>query len=57
MNLDSLINLELHPIKDPNYNVSCKNQLIETGALVMEEFLDSDTLKTLQTSIFDEFSV
>ena len=49
MNLDSLINLNLHPIKDSNYNVSCKNEFNETGALVMEEFLDAETLKILQT--------
>ena len=48
MNPENIINLEQHPIQESDYSKSCKDQLDSTGALVMEDFLNSDTVKFLQ---------
>ena len=48
MNPENIINLEQHPIQEFDYSKSCKDQLDSTGALVMEDFLNSDTVESLQ---------
>ena len=48
MNPENIINLEQHPIQESDYLKSCKDQLDSTGALVMEDFLNSDTVEFLQ---------
>ena len=48
MNPENIINLEQHPIQESDYSKSCKDQLDSTGALVMEDFLNSDTVESLQ---------
>ena len=48
MNPENIINLEQHPIQESDYSKSCKDQLDSTGALVMEDFLNSDTVEFLQ---------
>ena len=48
MNPENIINLEQHPIQESAYSKSCKDQLDSTGALVMEDFLNSDTVEFLQ---------
>ncbi len=48
MNPENIINLQQHPIQDAGYTQSCKAQLDSTGALVMEKFLSSDTVESLQ---------
>ena len=49
MNPETIVNLELHPIQDSSYIQKCKDQLDSKGALVMEEFLNSKTITSLQT--------
>jgi len=48
MNPENIINLEQHPIQESEYSKSCKDQLDSTGALVMEDFLNSDAVESLQ---------
>ena len=48
MNPENIINLEQHPIQESDYLKSCKDQLDSTGALVMEDFLNFDTVESLQ---------
>ena len=48
MNPEIIINIEQHPIQESDYSKSCKDQLDSTGALVMEDFLNSDTVESLQ---------
>ena len=48
MNLENIVNLNLHPIQDGHYTKSCKDQFDNTGALVMENFLSADTVGFLQ---------
>ena len=48
MNPEIIVNLKLHPIQDAGYNISCKAQLERSGALVMEDFLTSETVDFLQ---------
>jgi len=48
MNPENIINLEQHQIQESDYSKSCKDQLDSTGALVMEDFLNSDTVESLQ---------
>ena len=48
MNPENIVNLAQHPIQDVQYTQSCKAQLDSTGALVMENFLSADTVKSLQ---------
>ena len=48
MNPENIINLEQHPIQESDYSKSCKDQLDSTGALVIEDFLNSDTVESLQ---------
>ena len=48
MNPETIVNLKLHPIQDEGYNISCKAQLERSGALVMEDFLTSETVDFLQ---------
>ena len=48
MNPENIINLEQHPIQESDYSKSCKDQLDSTGALVMEDFLNPDTVEFLQ---------
>ena len=48
MNPENIINLEQHPIQESDYSKSCKDQLDSTGVLVMEDFLNSDTVESLQ---------
>lgn len=48
MNPEKTVNLQQHPIQDEEYLQSCKAQLDNTGALVMENFLSVDTLESLQ---------
>jgi alkylated DNA repair dioxygenase AlkB len=48
MNPENIINLEQHPIQESDYSKSCKDQLDSTGALVMEDFLNSDAVESLQ---------
>ncbi len=49
MNPENIINLEQHPIQESDYSKSCKDQLDSKGALVMEDFLNSKTIMSLQT--------
>ena len=49
MNPETLVNLQLYPIQESGYMQSCKTQLDSKGALVMEDFLNSKTIPTLQT--------
>ena len=49
MNPENIINLEQHPIQESDYSKSCKDQLDSKGALVMEDFLNSKTITSLQT--------
>ena len=49
MNPETLVNLQLYPIQESGYMQSCKTQLDSKGALVMEDFLNSKTITTLQT--------
>ena len=49
MNPENIINLEQHPIQESDYSKSCKDQLDSTGALVMEDFLNSDAVESLQS--------
>ena len=48
MNPENIVNLAQHPIQDVQYTQSCKAQIDSTGALVMENFLSADTVKSLQ---------
>jgi len=48
MYLESIINLDLHPILDSKYSISCKSQLGRNGVLVMENFINSETLENIQ---------
>jgi alkylated DNA repair dioxygenase AlkB len=48
MNPENIINLEQHPIQASDYSKSCKDQLDSTGAMVMEDFLNSDSVESLQ---------
>ena len=48
MNPETIVNLELHPIQDNSYIQKCKDQLDSKGALVMENFLNYDTVEYLQ---------
>lgn len=48
MNLETIVNLQLHPIQDSGYSIRCKDQLDHKGALVMKEFLNPETVKILQ---------
>ena len=48
MSPENIINLEQHPIQASDYSKSCKDQLDSTGAMVMEDFLNSDTVEFLQ---------
>ena len=49
MYLESIINIGLHPILDSNYTNSCKSQLAKNGVLIMEKFLNSETLENLKS--------
>ena len=48
MNPENIINLKQHPIQESDYSKSCKDQFESTGALVMEDFLNSDAVEYLQ---------
>lgn len=48
MNPENIVNLHQHPIQDGRYRLSCKAQLDGTGALVMKNFLNADTVESLQ---------
>ena len=48
MSPENIVNLKLHPIHDGCFTKSCKDQFDKTGALVMENFLSSDTVGFLQ---------
>ena len=48
MDLSTTINRDLHPIIDSNYSIWCKSQLVRNGVLVLENFLNSETLKDLK---------
>ena len=48
MSPENIVNLKLHPIHDGRFTKSCKDQFDKTGALVMENFLSSDTVIFLQ---------
>ena len=48
MELASIINRDLHPIIDSNYSIMCKSQLLRNGVLVLENFLNSETLEDLK---------
>ena len=48
MDLEKIINGDLHPILDSNYSISCKLQLVRNGVLVLENFLQSETLEDLK---------
>ncbi|MCK5900863.1 2OG-Fe(II) oxygenase, partial [bacterium] len=49
MNPETIVNLELHPIQDSSYIQKSKDHLDSKGALVMEDFLNSKTITSLQT--------
>jgi len=49
MTPETIVNLQKHPIQDVCYTASCKDQLDRNGALVMENFLNSDTVAFLQS--------
>ncbi|MBC8258902.1 MAG: 2OG-Fe(II) oxygenase [SAR324 cluster bacterium] len=48
MKLETLVNLKQHPIQDSGYTQKCKALLDSTGALVLENFLSSETIEILQ---------
>ena len=48
MTPEAIVDLQQHPIQDARYTQTCREQLDRTGALVMENFLTSKIVESLQ---------
>ena len=48
MTPETIVNLQKHPIEELNYTKNCKAKLDLYGALVMENFLNNESLEYLQ---------
>jgi len=46
--LDTIINLDLHPLRDKEFQTECKRTLDENGVLVLREFIRPEAIASIQ---------